>query len=181
MSILTDYFAAGSDHVAATAADDVDGQPGLLDLTPQDVATRKALYRVSPQEAARPRVEFTQSGTLLVQSQGVDPAIALARLEEILTGRSYDEVRADPRQAALIGPSRHEEIDGRMVLSVTDPLRDVLASLDASALPGVARQWALAEFAGTAEESLVQFLGALSDLARRAVGRVERLYCRVTV
>ena len=149
MSVLTDYFAAGSDGGAATAVDYVDGQPGLLDLTPEDVATGKALYRVSPDEATRPRVKVAQSGTLVVQSKGVDPT-NLARLEEILTGRSYDEVSADPRHAALIGPARHEEIDGRMVLSVTDTLRDALASLEPSALPQVARQWASAGFDATA-------------------------------
>jgi hypothetical protein len=126
MSVLTDYFSAGSDGVAATAVDYVDGQPGLLDLTPEDVAAGKALYRVSPDETTRPRVKVAHSGTLVVQSKGVDPT-GLARLEEILTGRSYDEVSADPRQAALIGPARHEEIDGGMVLSVTDTLRDALA------------------------------------------------------
>jgi hypothetical protein len=180
MSILTDYFAAGSDRLAATAADYVDGQPGLLDLAPEDVAANKALYRASPEQAARPRVQTAHSGTLVVQSKGVGPDIPLARLEEILTGRSHDEVGADPRQAALIGPARQEEIDGRMVLSVTDALRDALASLDASALPWVARQWAIAEFAGSAEDSLVLFLIALTDLARRAVSRAERLYCCVT-
>jgi hypothetical protein len=180
MSALTDYFAAGSDRVAATAADHVEARPGLLDLTPQDVAAGKALYRVSPQEAARPRVNSARSGTLVVQSKGVDPALALARLEEILTGRPRDEVSADPRYAALIGPADPDEVDGRVVLSVTDSLRDALASLEAPALPRVARQWALAEFDGTAQDGLAQFLTALSDLARRAVGRTERLYCRVT-
>jgi hypothetical protein len=131
MSVLTDYFAAGSDSVAATAADYLDGQPSLLDLTPEDVA-------------------------------------------------ASNEVSADPRQAALIGPTRHEEIDGRTVLSVTDTLRDALASLDASALREVARQWAIAEFAGTAEDSLVLFLTAVRDLARRAVCDSERLFCCVT-
>jgi hypothetical protein len=180
VSVLTDYFAAGSDRVAATAANYVDGQPSLLDLTPQDVAANKALYRASPEESAAPRVEVAQSGTLVVRSKGVDPAIPLARLEEILTGRSYDEVSADPRQAALIGPTRPEEIDGRMVLSVTDTLRDALASLDASALREVARQWAIAEFADSAEDSLALFLTALRDLARRAICDSERLFCCVT-
>jgi hypothetical protein len=180
MSVLTDYFAAGSDGVAATAVDYVDGQPGLLDLAPEDVAAGKALYRVSPDEATRPRVKVAQSGTLVVQSKGVDPT-NLARLEEILTGRSYDEVNADPRQAALIGPARHEEVDGRMVLSVTDTLRDALASREPPALPQVARQWANAEFDATAEDGLTLFLVALTELARRAVVDNNRLYCCISL
>ncbi|MFU8876450.1 hypothetical protein [Micromonospora sp. SL4-19] len=179
MSVLTDYFSAGSDGVAATAVDYVDGQPGLLDLTPEDVAAGKALYRVSPDEATRPRVKVAHSRTLVVQSKGVDPT-GLARLEEILTGRSYDEVSADPRQAALIGPARHEELDGGMVLSVTDTLRDALASLEPSALPQVAREWASAEFDATAGDSLTLFLVALTELARRAAADSNRLYCCIS-
>jgi hypothetical protein len=180
MSVLTDYFAAASDQLAATAADDVDGQPRLLDLTPEDIAAGKALYRTSPDEAMRPRVQVTQSGTLVVQSRRIDPDIALVQLEKILTGRPYGEVRADPRRAALIGPARHEEIDGNVVLSVTDTLRDALASLEMSALPEVARRWASAEFDATAQDSLASFLVALTDLARRAVSDGNRLYCHMT-
>lgn len=100
-------------------------------------------------------------------------------LEEILTGRSYDDVYADPRQAALIGPARPEEIDGGAVLSVTDTLRDALATMDPSAVAQVARRWAVAEDAADAEEGLTQFLVAFADLARQAVGRAEHLYCLV--
>jgi hypothetical protein len=120
-----------------------------------------------------------QSGTLVVQSKGVDPT-NLARLAEIPTGRSYDEVSADPRQAALIGPARNEEIDGRMVLSVTDSLRDALASLEPSALPQVARQWASAELDATARDNATLFLVALAELARRAVVDSNRLYCCIS-
>ncbi|WP_327004769.1 hypothetical protein OHA72_58725 [Dactylosporangium sp. NBC_01737] len=180
MSVLTDYFAAASDEVAATAADADAGQPRLLDLTPEDVAAGKALYRTSPDEAARPRVQVTQSGTLVVQSRRIDPAIALVGLERILTDRAYAEVRTDPRQSALIGPAREEEIDGDVVLSVTDTLRDALASLETAALPEVARQWAKAEFDAAAADSLAAFLVALTDLARRAVSAGNRLYCHVT-
>ncbi|GAA4609917.1 hypothetical protein BJY16_007580 [Actinoplanes octamycinicus] len=179
MSVLTDYFAAGSDGVAATAVDYVDGQPGLLDLTAEDVAAGKALYRLSPDEAARPRVQTAQSGTPVVLSKSVDPT-SLGRLEAILTGRSYDEVNADPRRAGLIAPARHEDIEGCIVLSVTDTLRDALASLEPSTQPEVARQWASAEFDATAENSLMMFLAALTDLARRAVVDNDRLYCLVT-
>ncbi|MBV1855203.1 hypothetical protein [Catellatospora tritici] len=180
MSILTDYFAAGSDRLAATAAEYVHGQLSLLDLAPEKAAANKHLHRVSPEQASRPRVETAHSGTLVLQSKGVDPGLALARLEAILTGRTHDEVCADPRQAAQIAPARPEDIDGRVVLSVTDTLRDALASAEVSALPRVARQWAIAESANDAEESLALFLIALTDLARRAGGRAERLYCCVT-
>ena len=178
MSVLTDYFAAGSDDVAATAIGHADGQTGLLELTPEDVAAGKALYRVSPVEATRPRVQVAQSGTLVVQSKGVDP-FDLARLEEMLTGRSHEEVCADPRHAAMIAPARPEDADEGMVLSVTDALRDALASLEPSALPEVARHWASVEFDATVAESVTLFLVALTELARRAVADHNRLYCAV--
>ncbi|GAA4967408.1 hypothetical protein [Actinoplanes utahensis] len=177
MSVLTDYFAAASDSVAATAVEYVDGQPRLLDLTAEDVAAGKALYQLLPNEAARPRVEIAQSGTLVVQSKGVDPT-RLARLEEILSSRSYDEVNADPRQASLIAPAE-EDIDGCMVLSVTDTLRDALASLEPAAQSQAARQWANAEFSAAATDSLTMFLVALTELAQRAVVNNDRLYCYV--
>jgi len=177
MSVLADYFAAASDDVAATAAEYVDGQPGLLDLTPQDVAASKALYKEGPGQASRPRVETAGSGVLLVRSKRLDAAHPFARLEEFLTGRPYDDVVADPRHDGLVAPSP-EEIDGCIVLSMTDTLRDAFASLDAPALPEVARRWADAEFDGSGEDGLATLLAALTDLARQAGGRGERLYCR---
>ena len=80
----------------------------------------------------------------------------------------------------LIGPALDEEIDGPMVLSVTDTLRDALASLEPSALPQVARQWASAGFDATAGDSLTLFLVALTELARRAVADSNRLYCCIS-
>ena len=104
MSVLADYFAAASDDVAATAVEHVDGQPGLLDLTPRDVAANKALYEEAPDQASRPRVETAGSGVLLVQSKRLDAAHPFARLEEFLTGRPYDDVVADPGTMASSRP-----------------------------------------------------------------------------
>jgi hypothetical protein len=175
---MTDYFAAPSDSVAATAAFFAPGQLGLLDFAPEEAAARKARYRDDPQEASRPRVEAAQSGTLLVMSSGIDPAVVLGRLEEIVTGRSADEVNADPRQSAVIAPAE-EEIEGVVVVSVTDSLRDALASLDTAAVPEAARQWATSGvFWKDPGDAGTEFLLALSDLARRAAAAGDRLYCR---
>ncbi|WP_430790442.1 hypothetical protein [Actinoplanes sp. G11-F43] len=167
MSVLTDYFAAGSDDVAATA---VDGEPRLLEFTAEQIAAGKELYRTSPEEASRPRVRIAPSGTPVVQSKGVDPT-RLVSLEKILTGRSSGD-----RQAALIAPAE-EDIDGCVVMAVTDTLRDALAVLEPEALPRVARQWATVEFEVSAADGLTEFLTALTDLARRAVPGGDRLYC----
>lgn len=177
MSVLADYFAAGSDDVAAAAVDFVDGQPGLLDLAPQDSAANKALYEASPEQAARPRLETAHSGVPIVRSRRLDAVHPFARLEEFLTGRPYDDVVADPRHDGLVAPSP-EEVDGCIVLSITDTLRDALASLDGSALPDLAQRWANAEFDASGAGSLAELLAALTDLARQAGGRGEHLYCR---
>jgi hypothetical protein len=177
MSVLADYFAAGSDEVAATAVEYVDGQPGLLDLAPQDLAASKALYKEFPGQGRRPRVQTAHSGLLIVRSRRLGSVYPFARLEEFLTGRPYDDVVADPRHEALVAPALPEEIDGCMVLSITDTLRDALALLETSALPEMARRWAIAEFDESDAGGLADLLAALTDLARQAGDRGERLYC----
>lgn len=178
MSVLADYFAVGSDEVAATAVEYVDGQPGLLDLAPQDLAANKALYKEFPEQARSPRVQGAHSGVLVVQSKHLDAVYPFARLEELVTGRPYDDVVADPRHWALVAPALPEDIDGCVVLSITDTLRDALASLEASALPEMAVRWASAEFDESGAGSLTLLLAALTDLARQAGDRGERLCCR---
>ncbi|MBO3737485.1 hypothetical protein [Actinoplanes flavus] len=180
MSNLTDYFAAPTDGVAATAAEYTEGRPGLLDLTPQDVAAGKALYRQNPVLGAMPRVRTAASGTLVVQSKNVEPALSMAQLEEILTGRMRRVIKDDPRWAALIGPARPEDVAGAGVVSLTDSLRDALAGLDAPAIREAARRWGEAEeFADADTSGLAPFLTALADLAARALTGGEHLYCRV--
>lgn len=167
VGILTDYFAAPSDQVAATAAEYVEGRPGLLDLAPEVSAAAKASYQ---EEAGRPRVRTAQSGLLFLQGKGVDPAILLGSLEEILTGRSYDEVKADPRQGGLIATSDDE---GRVIVSVTGTLRDALAAADPAGLADVAERWE--------DGTDAAYLAALADLARQAVARGEHLYCAISI
>lgn len=154
---LTDYFAAPSDEVAATAVDH-----DLLDLPPED--------------AAAGRVQVALSGTLVVQGN-LSPVIELGRLEEILTGRPYDKVAADPRWAAKIAPDEPEDV---VVVAVTDTLRDALAALAPASRAEVAARWAtIEEFQGADPTGLEDFLAALSELSVRGAG--QHLYCRFSL
>jgi hypothetical protein len=178
MSYLTDYFAAGSDAAAAAALDRFDGEPGLLELTPEVVEAHE--NRDSPARSRPPQVRSAHSGTLFLESKGIDPKTALPWLEAFLTDRPAREVWTDPRYGALVAPGDPAEIDAQVVLSVADGLRDALASLDVATSPEVARQWAAAEFDPEAADNLALLLPALADLSRQAVARSEKLYCLMT-
>lgn len=63
--------------------------------------------------------------------KGVDRLGELARLESVLTGRSLDEIRSDPRHGWVV--SEFDEGDC-VVLSFTDPLTRALASIEPDVL-----------------------------------------------
>lgn len=171
MSAITDYFSAPSDEAAAAALDD------LLDLGPDGIAAAEELYRTSPDEAARPRVRAAASGTPVLQAKGIDPTVSLGQLEAVLTGRTYDEVKAGPRRGSMVADS---EDGDAFVLSVADELRAALAASEPSALIAAAGAWIFDEAAEPSEES-VPFVVALAELATTATSRGERLYCRIIV
>ncbi|RKE23191.1 hypothetical protein [Streptomyces sp. TLI_171] len=110
-------------------------------------------------------------------AKGLDPFIQLARADELLTGRTAAEVRADGRSGSLVAMVGDGEV---VAVSLTDALRDALARCEEAALAVVAAEWA-----ATAEvfdppadaEHLADFLSELKALAGRAVRRGARLYC----
>ncbi|MFD8597599.1 hypothetical protein ACFV1L_21610 [Kitasatospora sp. NPDC059646] len=111
--------------------------------------------------------------------KGLDPLLALGRAEELLTGRSALELRADPRCGGLVGTAEDGEV---LVLSLSDALRDAAARSAEDTLSGVAARWAATEglFHDPADpEHLVEFLRELAALASRATARGARLYCWV--
>ncbi|MFC4063438.1 hypothetical protein [Actinoplanes subglobosus] len=175
MSILTDYFAAAGDDVAARAAD---YEEGLISLSPEDVAAGKELYRTDPEQARIPRVKVARTGLLLLQGNNLFPDAPMTWLEVFLTGRTFGEVAADPRAGNPVTATDLEAI----VVTVTDTLRDALAGLDADAIRKTAQRWAtIEEFQGADPSGLEPWLTAFADLAARAVGRSEHLYCRIVV
>ena len=162
MSAILDYFAAASDQHAAAALD------GLVDLDPDTIDAN---------EVRRPRIQMAASGTPVLQLKGVEPVVALGRLEAALTARPYEEVASGARHGSLVAMSDDGDL---LVLTVTDELRDALAELDAAAVAAAARVWAIDEEGEPSEES-VPVLSAFVELSAGAVNRGERLYCRVIV
>lgn len=112
-----------------------------------------------------------------VETKGIDPAVQIGTLEEILTGRSFTEVINDPRSAHEVGVG--QEADEHGVVTLTDTVAAALATVERGQLPRVAVEWSKTEeFWGVADpEALADFLAELADLAVRAGERGHRLYC----
>ena len=109
-----------------------------------------------------------------VAAKGIDPAVVLGNLESIITGRSYGEVTAAPRQCHLITDGDAEAF----VVTVTDTLRDSLGAAGAERLRQVAEPWAATEeLAGAEPAMLVEVLEQFAALARRALEQGQHLYC----
>ncbi len=170
MSAILDYFTAPSDQHAVAALD------GLVDLDPDTIDANEAPCG-SLDVATRPWIQVAASGTPVLQLKGVEPVVALGRLEAALTGRPYEEVASGARRGSLVAMSDDGD---SLVLTVTDELRDALAALDADGVAAAARVWAIDEEGEPSEES-VPVLSVLAELSAGAVNRGERIYCRIIV
>ncbi|MDT0266264.1 hypothetical protein RM844_08140 [Streptomyces sp. DSM 44915] len=113
--------------------------------------------------------------------KGIDPVASLLTVEALITGRAEEAVLAVPGRGRLVAMAEDGEL---LTLSLTDDLRDALASRDEAALAELAGAWAAAgdfdvplEPAEVAE--LAAFLRRLAALAAGAVGRDHHLYCWV--
>jgi hypothetical protein len=135
-------------------------------------------YFAAPSDEAAAAVIMDGPGRFpVVETKWLDPAVVMGQLEELLTGRPYDEVIEDSRWAEDLAVAHGGEL---LVLTVTDGLRDGLAS--AGELAGVAADWArIEELRGIDAGLLEDVLGRLKALAAAAVQNGERLYCRVCV
>ncbi|RDI32763.1 hypothetical protein DFR72_1029 [Lentzea flaviverrucosa] len=112
-----------------------------------------------------------------VETKALDPVVVMGQLEELLTGRPYDDITDDPR----CGHALVLEEDGEvLVLTVTDGVRDGLS--EASGLDEIAVAWArIEELEGADPLVLAGVLHELKALAVEAVKNGERLYCWVCV
>ncbi|MFE2416898.1 hypothetical protein [Streptomyces hokutonensis] len=106
--------------------------------------------------------------------KGIDPVVVMARLEGLLTDCAYDEARARPRSGQLLS---NPEAETAFVISVSDTLRDALASATDDQLGLVAGSFAAVEEVGLPPADALELLRLLSGLARRAVAGNRRLYC----
>ncbi len=172
MGIDHTYFAAPGDGDAAAAA----ARPGGPLGRPAVTGTRRTgLFRREPVtvELGPAWPGFT--------TRGWEPTVLMGTLEELLTGRPYDDVAADPRFAASPG----SDLDDDGVVTLTDTLRDALAATSDQRLTEVAGSWSRTEelqqtgWEDTPLEEHVGFLHQLRALARDALTDGHRLYCHV--
>jgi len=154
MGNLTDYFSAPSDEAAASALERVGGPArptaGPSSLPPFDT----------------------------FQSKSLDPQVSMGKLEAALTGQDYRVITAGPQYARLVADGGDE---GPWVFKVSSPLQASLAMAGSDRLARAAEEWSQAEeHHGASPEHLIWALKELSDLARRATAKDERLYCWVS-
>src|SRR5882724_10544288 len=123
MGLLFDYFVAPSDREAADTISWIGG-PGAGDPAEQRL------------------------GYEIVDGKGIDPVVMLGAFEQLLTGRSLDERRADiPSEPLAI----RDEGEG-WVLPLSAFLVDGLATADEARLTGLVPRWAtIEEFQGGAD------------------------------
>jgi len=81
-------------------------------------------------------------------TRGWEPTVLMGTLEELLTGRPYDDVAADPRFAAAPGSDPADADDTEaddVVVALTDTLRNALAAASDRRLSEVAASWSRTE------------------------------------
>ena len=185
MGVLFDYFSAPSDEAAASTIDRVGG-PGsqaVLASPPAMLTKRRGLFGRKPSEPVQ-EPQFTEDVSLplfdTLAVKGIDPLVQLGTLEELLTGRPYDDVVEDPRSGKDLASRNGGEV---LVLTITDTLTAALLSASDERLAGVAVPWSQTEeFWGQGDPAdLADFLRDLAALARRADAAGHKLYCWLSV
>ncbi|MFD3803098.1 hypothetical protein ACFWTC_05570 [Streptomyces sp. NPDC058619] len=117
-----------------------------------------------------------QAGLDVVSLKNIDPVVAIAQLEAVMTGCSYEEASERPRSGQLLSSPEDESF----VVSVSDTLVDALASASRDDLVRFAELWSMTDELrqlGISVEVTVDVLEALAGLARRARASGLRLYC----
>jgi hypothetical protein len=111
-----------------------------------------------------------------VEDTGIDPVVQLTKLVALLTGRTYDDLKADPRSAMSLGG---EPGDMFGVLTVPDGVQAALAEADAERLREAVVPWSQTEeFWGPVDvDALNGVVTDLAALAGRAAAGGRRLYC----
>lgn len=140
MSVLTEYFVAATDDVAASV--DADAPP------------QQALH-----------------------GGGIEPTVHLATLEELLTGRSFDDILDDEAD-----PVADRDDGDDLVVRLSDELLRALVAAPDGRLDELAVPWSQTEeLEGADPAVLAEFAHALAALARQARADGASVYCWVHV
>lgn len=116
-----------------------------------------------------------RAGLDVIFLKDVDPVDAMAGLEAVMTGCGHEEAGARPRVAQLLSSA---EVDSPFVLTVSDSLRDALASVSAEDAVRAAEAWvASGSTTGLDAVTATGVVEALVGLAGRAHAAELRLYC----
>ncbi|WP_345694696.1 hypothetical protein [Kitasatospora terrestris] len=110
--------------------------------------------------------------------KNIDPVVAIAQLEAILTDCTYEEASQRPRSGQLLSSPENDAV---LVFSLSETLGEALAAAAPADLLRVAEPWSM-----TAEllqcqvdaQAALGILEALAGLAQRADSAGLRLYCR---
>lgn len=168
VGVLFDYFAAPGAAAAAETIDWVGGPSRPPNTTPP---VRRGLFGRRPNASDA----VPQAAYRTLNDTGIDPVVQAGTLENLLTGRSFDEIltaNAGAQVAVRDGGQR-------LVLKVSDGLVDALSAATADSLADVAEPWShTEEFWGAGDpEELAGFLTELAALARHARGEGQSVYC----
>ncbi len=161
MGLLCEYFTAVS---SAQAAETIEWIGGPESPPQPDAPAHRS------QIAARPTVSLPR----------MEPTMWMSKLEEILTGRSSEDVLQDPTGHVVASRDGGE----RLIIALTTRLQDALAGIDDDAVDATAAQWAAPdEYYGTSTdpELAADALRDLVQLVRTGRERGETLYCWVCV
>ncbi|WP_203691748.1 hypothetical protein [Streptomyces sp. SID12488] len=117
-----------------------------------------------------------KAGLDVVLLENIDPVVAIALLESVMTGCSYEEARELPRSGELLSSPEGESL----VVSVSDSLVDALAAASRDDLVRAAELWSMTDELrqlGISVEVTVEVLEELAGLTQRALASGLRLYC----
>lgn len=179
MGMLFDYFSAGSDEEAGTVIERLEGPASQTTISQPE--QKRGMFGRKRKQALP---EFGLNPALVifdtVSVKSIEPVVQLGVLEELITGRTYDDIVQDPRSGHMVA----ERLGGeRLVLTLTDGLSSALADASDETLEQVAVPWSQTEEFGYAADAreLATFLKDLSGLASRAKASGKLLYCWVCV
>jgi hypothetical protein len=115
------------------------------------------------------------AGLDVIFLKNIDPVDAIAHLEAILTGCTYEEADRRPRSGQLLSPA---DVDSPFVLTVSDTLFDVLVSVTGEDIATAAEAWSASDkVCGPDAATATAIVEALVALAKRAQDCGMRLYC----